>query len=538
MGTTVHSLRAVAKFGWRGAFAACMLTLWAGSGCGKAERSPGVAPMSGTGGAEQSAAGAGGYDGVDGGTGGLSSTCAAAVCGNSESDACCPQGCDALTDLDCRVEPGGRCVVDAECASMACTDASCCTGLCGVCEECTGVGGSCIFVPIRREDEDGGCFGENWCDGRGACKPKAQVTAGGHTCALLANGNARCWGRGVLGYGHSMTIGDDEAPAVVGDVQVGGTVVQLAAGWGHTCAVLSSGGIRCWGNNTVGQLGVPGFEAIGDDEVPAASVDVALGASALQVVTGGGDSCALLEDGSVRCWGYGVHGQLGYPVTIEGSPPGLATVGEPVVELAAGRFHTCALLAKGRVRCWGSNSGGQLGYPDHDGDIGDDESPASAGDLPLDAEVVQIAAGAATTCVLLSEGAVRCWGDGRKEPDDLHTNLKIGGKVKQLAVGGGHACALLTEGNVRCWGGGTSGQLGYGNENDIRRDQLPPPRGDVDVGGKVVQLAAGVDHTCALLDDGNIRCWGLNDFGQLGHGNTKNIGDDETPASAGNVPYR
>ena len=279
-------------------------------------------------------------------------------------------------------------------------------------------------------------------------------------------------------------------------------------------------------------------ENIGDDEVPASSTDVALGSPAIQVVTGRGHSCALLAGGSVSCWGYGIYGQLGYPGTFWGSPPGLADVGEPVVQLAAGWFHTCALLAAGNVRCWGYNGGGQLGYPGHSSDVGDDESPASLGNVPLDAKVVQLALNVSTTCALLVDGEVRCWGGQHEGTDGLTRNLPIGGKVKQLAVGGPHTCALLTDGNVRCWGAGAKGQLGYGNADDIRSDQLPPPLGNVEVGGKVVELAAGTEHTCALLEDGNIRCWGLNDDGQLGYGHTENIGDDETPASAGDVPYR
>jgi alpha-tubulin suppressor-like RCC1 family protein len=170
-------------------------------------------------------------------------------------------------------------------------------------------------------------------------------------------------------------------------------------------------------------------------------------------------------------------------------------VGGVVVQLAAGWEHTCALLETGVVRCWGFGVAGQLGYGNTDF-IGDDEAPATAGDVD------------------------------------------VGGVVVQLATGGLHTCALLETGAVRCWGYGESGPLGYGNTSWIGDDEAPATAGDVDVGGVVVQLTAGDVHTCALMGTGAVRCWGEGVSGRLGYGNTSHIGDDEHPASAGDVPYR
>jgi alpha-tubulin suppressor-like RCC1 family protein len=102
-----------------------------------------------------------------------------------------------------------------------------------------------------------------------------------------------------------------------------------------------------------------------------------------------------------------------------------------------------------------------------------------------------------------------------------------------------HTCALLEGGAARCWGKAFVGELGYGNMDDIGDDETPASVGDVDVGGNVVQIDAGYEHTCALLDDAAIRCWGEASFGKLGYADpdTYNIGDNETPASAGDVPY-
>ena len=224
-----------------------------------------------------------------------------------------------------------------------------------------------------------------------------------------------------------------------------------------------------------------------------------VGANVTQLAVGGAHTCALLDGANVRCWGFnrsnlGTYkspsGQLGYghtrdigyyetPVSV-----GDVNVGGTVIQIAAGDIHSCALL-EGRLRSWGWNGSGQLGYGNTD-TIGDDETPLSAGD-------VQIAASGS------------------------------GVKVIQIAAGGAHSCALLDTGNVRCWGDNEHGQLGYGNTDTIGDDETPLSAGDVQTaasgsGVKVIQIAAGGAHSCALLDTGNVRCWGDNEHGQLGYG--------------------
>jgi alpha-tubulin suppressor-like RCC1 family protein len=264
---------------------------------------------------------------------------------------------------------------------------------------------------------------------------------------LLETGAARCWGMGAsgqLGYGNAWNIGDNEMPSSAGNISVGGTVVQIAAGGAHTCALLDRGAVRCWGWGAWGQLGYGGMESIGDDELPSSAGDV--------------------------------------------------PVGGTVAQIAAGELHTCALLATGSVRCWGYAEYGRLGYG-NTRPIGDDELPSSAGNVP------------------------------------------VGGTVVQIAAGDFHTCALLDTGAVRCWGRGEAGRLGRGDTEGIGDDEPPSDAGDVSVGGRVVQIAAGGDHTCALLASGSVRCWGLGTDGQLGYRDTENIGDDELPSSAGDVPY-
>jgi alpha-tubulin suppressor-like RCC1 family protein len=256
----------------------------------------------------------------------------------------------------------------------------------------------------------------------------------------------RCWGQNKnhqLGNASGATIGDDELPDSIPAVDVGGKVKQVAAGFAHTCALLESGKVRCWGNNNVGQLGYPGFKTVGDDETPAAAGDVDVGGKVKQVVTG--------------------------------------------------MLHTCALLTTGKVRCWGASTDGRLGYGNLDA-IGDDETPASAGDVD------------------------------------------VGGTVTQISAGDYATCALLVSGKVRCWGSGMQGELGYGNLKDIGDDETPASAGDIDVGAVVTSIDVGFLHVCATLESGAVRCWGRGSTAALGYGNALNIGDDETPASAGDVP--
>ena len=394
-----------------------------------------------------------------------------------------------------------------------------------------------------------------------------------HSCVILSADQVRCWGMnwaGQLGYGHTENIG---IPALAGDVIIGDRVIQVAVGRYHTCVLLRTGGVRCWGYNSEGQLGYGHTSTIGDDEMPASAGDVNLGGAVTQIAAGSSHTCALLTGGAVRCWGLNSYGQLGYghtntigddemPASAGGVDMG---VGVTATQITAGEFHTCALLDTGNVRCWGNNSRVQLGYG-HANNIGDDEMPASAGDVDMGVgvTVTQIAAGEYYTCALLSTGGVRCWavnsygqlgygqgygGDHIREPASAgDVDMGVGVTATQIALGKCHTCALLSTGGVRCWGLNYSGQLGYGHTEHIGDDETPYGVGDVIIGGRITQIAVGWgndwgdsspiwDHgySCALLDTGYVRCWGQNYSGQLGYGHTNNIGDDEAPADVGEV---
>ncbi|MHA7634892.1 RCC1 domain-containing protein [Corallococcus sp. M7] len=377
----------------------------------------------------------------------------------------------------------------------------------------------------------------------------AQLRAGdSHTCALLNDGSVRCFGSGAqgrLGYTGTANVGDDETPASKGPVPLapGEKAVQLATGLGHTCALLSTGRVRCWGANASGQLGMGHTRTIGDDEPIASEGTVDLGgARVLRITAGDRHTCALLTSGHVRCWGDNTHGQLGLGHTDAMPPPTTdVPVGAPVQDLVAGGDHTCALLFSGRPRCWGANAYGQLGYS-RDDDVGDTESPSSAGDVDVGGTAVQLALGTWHTCALLDTGALRCWGAnaygqvGNGNPDYATPLTSVapgsGLRAVQVAAGAQHTCALLESGQLQCWGNGARGRLGYANTRSLSA----PGTAFIDVGGApATSITAGGQHTCAVLSSGRALCWGLNTSGQLGYGHVRAIGDDEAPALAGGI---
>ncbi len=387
------------------------------------------------------------------------------------------------------------------------------------------------------------------------------LTSGGsHTCVIVGDGAVRCWGaafNGNLGYGNTTSIGDDETPSSAGDVDVGGRVTQLSAGSAHVCALLDTGAVRCWGFASGGRLGYANGNDIGDNETPASAGDVNVGGTVRQIAAGFNHTCALLTTGSVRCWGSALNGTLGYGNANDiGDNETPATAGDVILggaatQIAAGTAFNCALLDTGAVRCWGEANGGKLGYANLN-NIGDDETPASAGDVNVGGTVQQLAAGGGIVCALLTTGTVRCWGGGAlfgigygnfdwigdDESPAVAGDITLGGAAARIAAGGAYACAALSDGALRCWGNGADGRLGYGNTNVIGDDETPASAGNVNVGGIVEQIAPGENHTCAMLSGGAVRCWGSGAAGRLGYGNTMNIGDDEAPAAAGDVPYR
>ena len=391
-----------------------------------------------------------------------------------------------------------------------------------------------------------------------------------HTCAVVTGGRVRCWGfngNGQLGYGNERTIGDDESPGSVAPVDVGAGRTGTGVGLGnfHSCAVLDNGRVRCWGSGLQGQLGrLQNLSDLGDDETPgsAATVDLGPGRTARAVSGGGGHTCAVLDDANVRCWGFGFRGRLGYgnenPVGITETPGSVGPVdlgaGRTAIAVTAGNDHSCALLDDGTVRCWGEGSAGRLGYGNTQS-IGDNEAPGSVPPVDLGAgrTATAISAGGDHTCAVLDNGSVRCWGEGAngqlgygnttdvgddESPASVPAvDLGPGRTATAISAGPNHTCAVLDGGDIRCWGDDDSGSLGLGSLDAVGDNETPgslPPVA-LGTGRHALAVSLGARHTCARLDDASVRCWGFAGNGRLGYCSVENIGDDETPGSAGPV---
>ncbi|KIG17854.1 hypothetical protein DB30_02477 [Enhygromyxa salina] len=460
---------------------------------------------------------------------------------------------------------------DPTCTELGCmcdgTPESCDPGL--ICE-----GGQCVPQTCGDGIPDDGeaCDDGNEIDGDGCdtdcTRTTVEVVVGdAHTCALIEGGRLRCWGPtwfGGLGYGNLEDIGDDETPASAGDVTLPGPVRSVDPGYLHTCALFEDELVRCWGLGSAGQLGNGSTSNIGDDETLGALPGIMLGGTATQISSGAGHNCARLDSGDVRCWGYNPNGQLGIGTTTNigddepASVAGLVYLGPNDIALvAAGAQHTCAVTIADDLFCWGQNNSGQLGYGSVT-KLGDDEPANSNGSvdvypasLPGNTSIVQLALGGGHTCALFSTGDVLCWGNGSRGqlgqgniqnwgdelnevPADL-TPIDLGGAATAISAGDSFSCALLDNGDVRCWGRNADGQLGLGVAGDIGDNELPTAVDPIDLGGPAISISSGNLHSCAVLEDYSVVCWGYGSTGSLGYGNTNNIGDNETPASAGAI---
>ena len=393
-----------------------------------------------------------------------------------------------------------------------------------------------------------------------------------HSCAVVS-GTVRCWGYGgdgALGYGNTTSIGDDEAPDSAGPVFLGAgrTALAVAAGSVHTCALLDNGSVRCWGFGGNGRLGYGNTDTIGDNETPGslpASVNLGAGRTAKAITAGSGHTCAILDNDAVRCWGFNLDGRLGIgsvdSVGDDELPGQSPTVNlgpdQTARAVAAGGSHTCALLSSGGVRCWGFGGNGRLGY----GKIADigrtpDATPDTVGPVNLGTgrTAVALTAGFGHTCAILDNGTVRCWGfsgDGRlgygspligdvgdDEQPGMVAPVNIGDGRTATAIHAGfeHTCVVLDNGSVRCWGFGGFGHLGYGTTAAIGDNEAPGTVAAVNLGRAAVAISGGQHHTCARLDDGSVRCWGRASNGRIGYCNEVTIGDNEVPVTAGPVP--
>ncbi len=286
------------------------------------------------------------------------------------------------------------------------------------------------------------------------------------------------------------------------------TIRGITTGEAHSCAVLSDGTGRCWGRNTYGRLG----DGTGTDRnMP---VMVSGLADAVGISAGAEHTCAVLGDGTAKCWGSNMRGMLGDGTTMDRYTPTTVSGLTDVASISAGDEHTCAVLGDGTARCWGRGQRGQLG----DGSV-NSMRPVPVAVVGLTG-VTAISAGGEHTCALLLDGTVKCWGYNANGQLGDGTTLQrtapvtVSGLSDAVGVSTGRhfSCAVRSDGTARCWGYNSTGQLGDGTTT-----QRTTP---VTVSGlaDAVELSAGGAHACARLSDGTGRCWGRNPSGQLGDG--------------------
>jgi alpha-tubulin suppressor-like RCC1 family protein len=397
-----------------------------------------------------------------------------------------------------------------------------------------------------------------------AATTSTAITAHGlDTCALTSAGGVKCWGQNYFGdLGDGTTTGPQECdeghyfcsrtPVNVSGLASG--VAAISADDHHTCALTSAGGVKCWGENEYGQLGD------GTEERRTTPVDVTGLTSGVAAISAGRtQTCALTSAGGVKCWGQNSSGQLGdgtatgpekcasvVSYACSKTPVDVSGLTSGVTAIASGDGHTCALTSAGGVKCWGFNGSGELG----DGTTTGPETCSFAGcsTTPVDVSgltsgVTAISSGSEQTCALTSAGGVKCWGwnvsgqigDGtttnKTTPVDV-SGLTSG--ITAISAGGEGTCALTSAGGVKCWGGNSWGQLGdekakgpeiCGESPDPHVESYPCSRTPVDARGlssAVAAISASGSHTCALTSAGWVKCWGLNEFGELGDGTATN----------------
>ena len=363
----------------------------------------------------------------------------------------------------------------------------------------------------------------------------AEVAAGGgqivgvYTCALSLSGGVRCWGVNDKGQLGNSSLVSSTVPVDVTGLTSG--VSQISAGRAHTCAVTSGGGVKCWGDNTYGQLG--------DNSTTTSSSPVAVsgaGSGISKVYAGRDHTCALTSGGGIKCWGRNQTSQLGNSgsSTCGGencSLVPLTVYASGMIGVAAGSYHTCAITSGGGAKCWGNNYYGQLG----NNSVYDSSMPVNV--FGLSSGIIQVTAGDVHSCALTSTGYALCWGINEfyelgfsssencaglrcsKIPHNVtESNGVAAGSMALLSTGptASHTCALTLSGGARCWGDNSSKELGnLETDDDCLASFDNCSRTPLTVSGNssgLVHVSAGKNYACAVTTDGSVRCWGLGSY--------------------------
>ncbi|RZA27241.1 MAG: hypothetical protein EOP10_00785 [Proteobacteria bacterium] len=324
-----------------------------------------------------------------------------------------------------------------------------------------------------------------------------------HACALLADQTVKCWGFNGVGQLGDGTTTTSSSPVLA--TLTG--VTKISLGGSNSCAILTGGSVKCWGSNSYGQIG-DGTTTTRITPTTATSVT-----TAVSVELGTIHACALLSNQTVKCWGANTYGNLGDGTTTTRTTAIVVPSLTAITAISVGDSHTCALNTASTAKCWGINTYGQLGNGTRTNSL----SPVDVTDLT---NVADLSLTGTNSCALLNNSTVKCWGNGLSGQNGSFANnlialmpVAIPGlpTLSKLALGEMHTCALLSDGSVSCWGVNNEGQVG---STELNRSTPYPVPGI----SNVIQLEAGQRHTCALLADQTIRCWGAGAYGELGNG--------------------
>ncbi|EKX47853.1 hypothetical protein GUITHDRAFT_106403 [Guillardia theta CCMP2712] len=335
-------------------------------------------------------------------------------------------------------------------------------------------------------------------------------------------------------FGSSAAVNPD---GILYTLDINGEPKKVIAGEGFLCVILVSGDLFCSGSNSVGQAGIGGKNWT----LNMVQVNVGKGLGVVDAAAGAWHTCAILNNSQVKCWGYHTEslpacgvgpvaadewarimkamGDALPPVSLSGTP----------VSIAAGNFHTCVVLADGNTQCWGSNFVGELGYG-VDGIVGFTNESIPVVELPGDLYALRVWAGGFSTCVLLSNGRVACWGqnswgmlgysDSTDRGSDYSSSFMkdyfVMEGVEEVAIGSSSfSCFLLQDQTVRCVGNNDKGQLGNGQPLDNSMFRYLAEQEASMNGLKAIKVVAGIDHACAVLVNLSTVCWGGNLYGQI-----------------------
>lgn len=363
------------------------------------------------------------------------------------------------------------------------------------------------------------------------------ITSGDlYSCDVGSVGVATCWGRNAFGVFGSGDETDSTTPVAA---KGGLAFTQLSSSPLHTCGITESGAAWCWGSNSVGQGGTGNH--LGPNLTPKA---VTAGLEFTSISAGGDHTCGITRSGQAYCWGSNGFGQLGTGTAdTQLETPTIVAGGLTFKSISAGANLTCAVTTSNQAYCWGSDADGELG---DGGPISYDTQSFSRVPVRVagGSTFASVSAGTDFACGITTSGGGYCWGRndvgrlGNGGDVDSSSPVLVAGALvlAQVSAGATHACAVDTAGKAWCWGANNEGELGVSAPADLSR---VPVR--VSGGGDFAELTAsknsGSAHSCGISADRlSVRCWGRNNYGQLGNGSTSEQRTDVPTVVTGQAP--